>query len=554
MAATPEHPQRRSPRSNGNGKPRSNGNYTGGYRAQHNQPRRIHRVMDDLEALTDDTDANEPILLPQDLAAERALLGSVMIDPNVMQTCAFVKPQYFFREQHRLMWQTLQEMRAANIDIDPITLTDALRNTGRLEHAGGELTVYGLGTDVPTAVHAESYARIIAKKYASRFMIKASGEMAGVGYRGDEAEMASAWALAHLEVQEVFGAIGVTVDGSPTGPRHQLLTLAQMRDRPRPEWIIPGFLHERKRNLIFGDSNTGKSFLAADIGLCIATGRAWHGHAVQKPGAVVYVCAEGADDIMNRVDVWLQHHGIDDAPNFWIVEDSPNLLEHGDVAGVIERIKNTLDDAPTLVIFDTLAASMTGGNENDALDMGIVIGAVHRVQRECNCGVLVVHHSGKDDSKGPRGNSSLRADVDLAIKVSMDSETGIIAVNGDKWRSGDKKRISYGFRLVNKALDHYADLTSCILEATGNAPASTASSPQHTYASHAPASGRMSAPDRLFALMQEMGKPLRDAEWKRLFVERGLGKEKTYEAAILSLRERHTIVNVNGAWVAEGIL
>ena len=548
MAATPDHPQRRSPRSNGNGngKPRNGGFY---------RRRQTTHLLDDEDDARIET--NAPIHLPQDIAAERALIDSVMLDENVLTEpgVSHIKPQYFFHEPHKVIWQTYLDLRAVGMPINPITMLDAMRDNRRLESIGGEEIVYSLGNSMPTAAHAKAFAEIVAKKYLARFSIRAHSEQTGVAFRGDPQEIAAAWNLANLEMQEVCAALGIANDGSQSGPRHQLLTLAQMRNRPRPEWIIPGFLHERKRNLIFGDSNTGKSFLAADIGLCIATGRAWHGHAIQKPGAVVYVCAEGADDIMNRVDVWLQHHGLDDAPNFWIVEDSPNLLEHGDVAGVIERIKNTLDDAPTLVIFDTLAASMTGGNENDALDMGIVIGAVHRVQRECNCGVLVVHHSGKDDSKGPRGNSSLRADVDLAIKVSMDSETGIIAMNGDKWRSGDKRKISYGFRLVNKALDHYADLTSCILEATGNAPVSApASSPQHAYASHAPASGRVYAPDRLFALMQEMAKPLRDAEWQRLFVERNYGSVKTYEAAIAELRKRHVIVNVQGAWCAEGVL
>ncbi len=506
------------------------------------------------ESRDDEIETNAPIHLPQDIAAERALIDAVMVHGGIPESVRYIRPRYFYHEPYKALWQTYLDLDGADTPIDPITVLDAVRKSSCLESIGGEEIVYSLGNSVPHSEHAKAYAQIIAEKYLARFSLKTHGEQAGVAYRGDKGEIASAWHLANLEMQELFTALGLSSDGTQTGPRHQLLTLSQMRSRPRPEWIIPGFLHERKRSLIFGDSNTGKSFIAADLGLCISTGRSWHGHAVQKPGAVVYVCAEGADDIMNRVDVWLEHHGLSDAPNFWIVEDSPNLLEHGDVAGVIERIKNTLDDDPVLVIFDTLAASMTGGNENDALDMGIVIGAVHRVQRECNCGVLVVHHSGKDDTKGPRGNSSLRADVDLAVKVTMDAELGIIAMNGDKWRSGDKRKISYGFRLVNKALDHYADLTSCILEATGNAP--TVVSPTTPTASPRPtASGRVSAPDKLLALMQEIGKPLRDGEWQRLFVnERNYGGVKTYEAAIAELRKRHVIVNVQGAWCAEGIL
>ena len=557
MTATSDHPQRRPQRTgNGNGKPRNGYQRAQQQQQQQSQPRRIHHDLDDIEVMTDD-----PAQLPQDVRAEEGLIDSVIQQPDILETFSFVKPLYFFRAQHQVIWQQMQNMHADGRLIDHITLLDTLRTAGKLADAGGELAIYSLGNRVTHSGFAKEYARIVCEKYLSRCSLRFTGALAPVSTRGDPGEIISSWALQFAEIQEIGSALGMNADGSRGDPRHRLLTLAEMRNKPRAEWIIPGVLHERKRSLIFGDSNCGKSFLAVDLGLAIATGRAWHGRPVQKPGAVVYVCAEGADDIINRVDVWLLHHGLDDAPNFWIVDDSPNLLELGDVSGVIRQINNTLDEPPALVIFDTLAASMPGGDEKDSLDMGIVIGAIHRVQHECGCGVMVVHHSGKDETKGPRGSSALRADVDVAMRVSMDDQTGIIAVNGDKWRSDDKKKLSFGFRLISKALDDHADLTSCILEESGkifsHTPSAESPAPSHptpSQPSHAPASGRMTAPDRLFALMQEIAKPLRDGEWARLFVERNMGSAKTYEAAIAELRKRHVILNVQGAWVAEGVL
>ena len=498
---------------------------------------------------------NEPALIPQDELAERALLGSALIDEGALDACAFVKPQYFFRAAHQVIWRHMQELHADGGTADYVTLHDALGRSGDLDEIGGLDALMGLANHVPHSGHARHYARIVCEKYLARYSIRANAQLADASMRGDVQEIAAAWMASQTEMQEVFAALGLSMTGRAGGPRHQLLTLAQMRARPRPEWIIPGVLHERKRGLIFGDSNTGKSFVALDLGLSVATRYGWHGRAINRPGAVVYVCAEGADDIMTRVDAWLGYHGLDDAPNFWIVDDSPNLLELGDVSGLIARVNETLDEPPALVIFDTLAASMVGGDETTALDMGIVIGALHRVQLECQCGVLAVHHSGKDESKGPRGSSALRADVDVALRVTMDEATGIIAVNGDKWRSGDKRKLSFGFRLTPYAFDDHADLTSCILEATERPSAAAHTQPAYPRTpTPAATSGRTLAPDRLFALMQEIGKPLRDVEWKRLFAERGMGSEKTYEAAMAQLRRRHTVENVNGLWAAVGVL
>ena len=543
MAATSDHP--RFPRRSGDGsKPRSGrtgGSNTNGssyrQRQQQQEERGRPRLVDQRDH--DELQTNEPTLLPQNDMAERALIGSALIDETVLETCGFVKPQYFFRHQHTTVWRAMQELYAANTSIDLITLYEALRNDGQLDDPSIH-EVLGYGTGVPHSEHAKDYARIVCEKYVSRYSLTANATLAAAGYRGDLQEIASAWALSQAEMQEVFTALGIAPDGSASEPRHRLKSLTEMRSRPRPDWIIPGILQERKRSLVFGDSNTGKSFIALDMGLCIATGLPWHGRAT-KWGPVVYVCAEGGDGITARVDVWLANHKLDDAPHFWVIDDSPNLLELGEVSGVIAQIKATLlDEPPALVIFDTLAASMPGGDENGPLDMGLAIGAIHRVQRECDCGVMVVHHTGKDPTKGPRGNSLLRADVDIALEVRMDEETGVIAMHGDKMRDSDKRKVNIGFRLASRTVNEQADFTSCIVEALDGPPPPISAPDQRK------ARGQTTAPDKLFALMQEVNQILRYGEWQRLFVERKIGSPKTFEAAFKSLQNRHVLQNLNG--------
>jgi RecA-family ATPase len=70
-----------------------------------------------------------------------------------------------------------------------------------------------------------------------------------------------------------------------------------------------------------------------------------------------------------------------------------------------------------LVIIDTFARAIPGGNENDALDVGIAVAGADRIRAETGAAVGFVHHAGKDPTKGARSSSALRAATDTEIKI-----------------------------------------------------------------------------------------------------------------------------------------
>ena len=83
--------------------------------------------------------------------------------------------------------------------------------------------------------------------------------------------------------------------GTPAVPARpdnpiRILNYQQMMQMPAPAWLIEGILPERALTLMFGTSNSFKSFLAVDMACHIATNRNWHGQAI-KPGPVVYIAA-----------------------------------------------------------------------------------------------------------------------------------------------------------------------------------------------------------------------------------------------------------------------
>ena len=488
----------------------------------------------------DTVSTNHPEMIPYAEEAELGLLASVLLDNEPMATCSYVEPDYFYRHAHQLVWTAYKTLYEAHTPIDPITLLDALEKMGPevLEQVGGAEFVLALPNYVPTESNAPYWARIICERYALRVMIRVNSELANVSYRGNIHELQSAWGVTRGEIDELLSRLHLSADGDD-GPRFRLKSVREMRNRPRPRWLFPGVLQERKRGLIYGDSNTGKSFMALDMGLSVATDSLWHGKQLLA-GTVVYVCAEGVDGISARVDAWLGVHGLEDAPDFWVIDDSPNLLERGDVADVITQVNQALDEPPALIVFDTLAASMAGADENDGTDMGIAVEALKQVQRECVCTVLAVHHSGKDAEKGPRGSTKLRADVDTIIQIQKEETSDVLSFKCRKMRDA-----AYfppmSFRLVVRSLDNYGDVTSCVpesLDADASATSQTANGQR--------VRRKQTASDKLFALMAMHKTPALYSDLLRAFAEECAMSKASFDKALRDLLERQFVALVNG--------
>ena len=196
--------------------------------------------------------------------------------------------------------------------------------------------------------------------------------------------------------------------------RDRLLSRADLANLPTPAPLIDRTLDLRSVAVLAGRWGTCKSFAAQDWAACVATGRPWQGRQVVQ-GTVLYVAAEGAYGLDQRLAAWefTYHHDID--PQALAVLPEPiNLLDSGAV--------NELADAARgrhLVIIDTLARCMPGGDENSARDMGLAVDALYRIQRATEGGtVLAVHHTGKDGPLADRVNLHLVEALHSAVLMS----------------------------------------------------------------------------------------------------------------------------------------
>lgn len=198
--------------------------------------------------------------------------------------------------------------------------------------------------------------------------------------------------------------------------RFKLLDERELAALPRPSWLIDGIL-PNGLSVLFGPPKAGKSFLALDWALSIGAGERWLGRRVRQ-GWVVYLAAEGADGLRIRVPAWRSHRGIaEPLEHVRYLATGANLLDPAHVAELRELLAK-LPEPPRLIVVDTMARTLLGGDENSAKDVGTFIAVVDQLRQ--GRAALVVHHSGHDRDHRERGSSALRGAADLSARVEKD--------------------------------------------------------------------------------------------------------------------------------------
>lgn len=128
-----------------------------------------------------------PRVPPQDLTAEQALLGSLMIKPRgLIDVSDIVAPEHFYAEKHRLIFKTMLELDGRGEPIDIVSLTAALKDQKIFDQIGGGSYLAELINLVPSAANLKRYAEIVAKKAALRQLIESASHILELGYNEKE--------------------------------------------------------------------------------------------------------------------------------------------------------------------------------------------------------------------------------------------------------------------------------------------------------------------------------------------------------------------------------
>lgn len=228
-----------------------------------------------------------------------------------------------------------------------------------------------------------------------------------------------------------------------------------IQDEP-VKWLIDGVLPQGAFSALYGPPGSFKSFIALDIAHAIATGTAWMGREVNEAGAVLYIAGEGFGGIGARIKALKIHHNTEAGAPIYVVRHQLNLRssieDFNALVLAIEQLVQQSGIEFKQIVIDTLARAFGGGNENSSEDMGAFITACGRIQQIVqDCGLMILHHSGKDATKGLRGHSSLLGAVDTELELLRFEESmkGIVTISKQK-DGADNDRI--GFEMVTVEL------------------------------------------------------------------------------------------------------
>jgi hypothetical protein len=187
-------------------------------------------------------------------------------------------------------------------------------------------------------------------------------------------------------------------------------------------WVMKGFLARGETSSLIGGPGKGKSALATDIAVHVASGWNWRGYRSKERCAVVILAFERADLMLRRLEAYKRKHNLADLPVVVIRVPvdirAPESVEI--LSDTIQAVERRFHLPVGLVILDTYskALALGGGDENSAKDVNRFLGQLRIIQTQTSVHVCLVGHTGKDETRGHRGSNAHLGDVDLEITIS----------------------------------------------------------------------------------------------------------------------------------------
>lgn len=189
-------------------------------------------------------------------------------------------------------------------------------------------------------------------------------------------------------------------------------------------YVVERLVAEAAVTVLFGPSGCGKTHLAVDLAVRVAADMRFLGENVGG-GSVIYVAAEDFRGVRRRLTARALAAGVTELPIAVVSEI--DLLKSGEArrfATWVTSFANSEEGRePSMIIFDTLTCAMSGNQDNGA-DAAALMQALHEIARKTGAGVLVLHHSGLNDTHRPRGSSVISDRADLLVRLRSNGTIG----------------------------------------------------------------------------------------------------------------------------------
>jgi hypothetical protein len=252
------------------------------------------------------------------------------------------------------------------------------------------------------------------------------------------------------------------------------IDFADMQAHLSDGYVIKGLLGVAVLAAIISPTGAGKTFFGADLATHVAARRSWRGRRV-RGGLVVYAALEGAVSAENRFVAARIGCNFPAALPLRLTPGPVNLRDTVDVALLIAFVREAESahgEKCVAIFIDTLSRALAGGDENGPEDMGALIAGADAVRRATHATVILVHHLGKDESRGARGHSSLKAALDTEIEIADKNGLRVATVHKQRDLPAGAQ---FAFRLQSVELGRDDDgdpVTSCVIEPVEELPSS----------------------------------------------------------------------------------
>ncbi len=362
----------------------------------------------------------EDRLPPQDLEAEQATLGAMLIDPEAAdRALSIVSQDDFYREAHQVICSAIRTVRESAQALDLVTVGAELRRREKLAEVGGAEYLTALIGEVPTTAHVIRYATIVRDKAVLRTLVRRSEEFQRKAYRQPD-DVLALLAEARSEFEALHESVLAAGGPGYTTAQAAAEALGEITWAWEP-WVPNGFL-----TVLAGETGIGKSKLALRLVESVVRPRDWPngGRGPKDAAKALYIDTEGAQAMhvsrMKAAGLPMDRVLLPgDEGDAHLYLDDPSTLPFVRLTCERECVK--------LVVVDSLRSGMTG-DENSS-EFGEKLGAWSALARDLNIPFVIVHHARKalGDRQMSldrlRGSSAIAALARAVIAIDQPDET-----------------------------------------------------------------------------------------------------------------------------------
>jgi len=325
------------------------------------------------------------ILAPQELDAERAVLGSCLHNGI---TFNLLRPEHFYSTSHRGIAESIIRLHNKGDKISLLTVRNDLRNERRLEHIGGEVGLaelfdqHGLYEDINFGHHENL---IIEAAKARNVLVCLNKTIYDVANNGGIRNLVD-------HVHTLRDQLDLAIESDMMAVARPISEIMELGVDTIP-YVIDRIIPERDITLFSGDGGTGKSYIVLELARCVAKAKPFLGKfEIHKPGRVLLVDYENGP---LRMCVRSRSMGIPKDSEIHIVDDEAITGDFIDKpAGMHQVLSMVKQIQPVVTIIDSCTASMSG-DENNPRDTRSYFTNLKRIAKRGDTSILLIHHNRK---------------------------------------------------------------------------------------------------------------------------------------------------------------